>query len=150
MSTLYAAGLHEHERATGSWHAEWEPLRELVRLTGSATARTTELLRDLRVHPDRMRANLDLTGGLVMSESVAARLAPSLGRAAAHELVSRLGRAATDSGTTLREQLVSDPDVKRLLTEDDLDAALDPAGWLGSADTLIDSALTMYERSLND
>ncbi len=150
VATLYAAGLHEHERATGAWHAEWEPLRELVRLTGSATARTTELLRDLRVHPDRMRANLDLTGGLVMSESVAARLAPSLGRAAAHELVARLGRAATDSGTTLREQLVADPEVKRLLTEGDLDAALDPAGWLGSADALIDSALTMYERSLHD
>ena len=150
VATLYAAGLHEHERATGSWHAEWEPLRELVRLTGSATARTTELLRDLRVHPDRMRANLDLTGGLVMSESVAGRLAPSLGRTAAHELVARLGRAATDSGTTLREQLVADPEVKRLLTEDDLDAALDPAGWLGSADTLIDSALAMFERSLHD
>ncbi len=147
LSTLYAAGLHEHERATGSWHAEWEPLIELVRLTGSAVATTTELLAGLRVHPDRMRANLDLTGGLVMSESVAARLAPALGRTAAHDLVARLGRASTDNGTTLHAQLVADPEVKRLLTEDEIAAALDPASWLGATDALVDRALAAYERS---
>ena len=95
---------HEHERAAGSWHAEWQPLRELLRLTGSATARTAELLRDLRVHPDRMRANLDLTGGLVMSESVAARLAPSLGRAARPRPGRPAGTRGDGQWSTLRER----------------------------------------------
>jgi 3-carboxy-cis,cis-muconate cycloisomerase len=143
LSTLYAAGLHEHERATGSWHAEWEPLLELARLTRSAVDLTAGLLTGLRVHPDRMRANLDLTGGLVMSESVAARLAPSLGRTAAHDLVARLGRAALETGTPLREQLLAEG----LLTEDEIAAALDPANWLGATDVLIDRALAAYERS---
>lgn len=141
LSTLYS-GLYEHERATGSWHAEWEPLRELVRLAGSASARTTRLLEGLRVHPDRMRANLDLTGGLVMSEAVAERLAPALGRSAAHDLVARLARAGT-----FREALLADPGVRKVLeTERDVDAVLDPATRLGAADPLIDRALEAYER----
>jgi 3-carboxy-cis,cis-muconate cycloisomerase len=93
-----------------------------------------------------MRANLDLTRGLVMSESVVARLAPSLGRTAAHKLLTKLGQAAIAGDTTLREQLVGDPGVRRVLTEDDIDAALDPARWLGSADTLIDRALDAQAR----
>jgi 3-carboxy-cis,cis-muconate cycloisomerase len=146
VATLYDASLHEHERAFGSWHAEWEPLRELARLAGAASIRTGRVLRDLQVHPDKMRANLDLTRGLVMSESVVARLAPSLGRTAAHKLLTKLGQAAAAGDTTLREQLVGDPGVRRVLTEDDIDAALDPARWLGSADTLIDRALDAQAR----
>jgi 3-carboxy-cis,cis-muconate cycloisomerase len=146
VATLYDASLHEHERAFGSWHAEWEPLRELARLAGAASVRTGRVLRDLQVYPDKMRANLDLTRGLVMSESVVARLAPSLGRTAAHKLLTKLGQAAAAGSSTLREQLVGEPDVRRVLTEDEIDAALDPAGWLGSADTLIDRALEAQAR----
>jgi 3-carboxy-cis,cis-muconate cycloisomerase len=140
LTTLY--GLHEHERATGSWHAEWEPLRELVRLAGSAAARATTMLAGLQVHPDRMRANLDLSGGLVMSEAVAARLAPALGRNAAHDLVARLARS-----DEFREALIADPDVRKVLqTEPDVDAVLDPMSRLGATETLIDRALEAYER----
>jgi 3-carboxy-cis,cis-muconate cycloisomerase len=146
VATLYDASLHEHERAFGSWHAEWEPLRELARLAGAASVRTGRVLRDLQVHPDKMRANLDLTRGLVMSESVVARLAPSLGRTAAHKLLTKLGEAATAGNTTLREQLLGDPGVRHVLTADEIDEALDPAGWLGSADTMIDRALDAQAR----
>lgn len=140
LTTLY--GLHEHERATGSWHAEWEPLRELVRLAGSATARTTRMLAGLQVNRDRMGANLDLTGGLVMSEAVADRLAPALGRTAAHDLVARLARE-----DRFREALIADPDVRKVLeTEQDVDAVLDPMSRLGATETLIDRALEAYER----
>jgi 3-carboxy-cis,cis-muconate cycloisomerase len=100
----------------------------------------------LQVHPDKMRANLDLTRGLLMSESVVARLAPSLGRTSAHKLLTKLGQAAAAGDTTLRQQLVADPGVRRVLTEDEIDAALDPAVWLGSADRLIDRALDEQAR----
>jgi len=46
------------ERADGAWHAEWETLRLLARRTVVAAAQTADLLADLRVHPDRMAANL--------------------------------------------------------------------------------------------
>ncbi|MEV6694677.1 3-carboxy-cis,cis-muconate cycloisomerase [Micromonospora sp. NPDC051196] len=141
VGTLFAAAGQEHERATGGWHAEWEPLLELVHLAGGAAARTARMLTDLRVHPQRMRANLDASGGLLLAEAVAARLAPALGRAAAHDLVAR---AAT--GACFRDALLADSEIRAHLSEADIDAALDPAGWLGSATALVDRALDVHDR----
>ncbi|TCC00414.1 3-carboxy-cis,cis-muconate cycloisomerase [Micromonospora zingiberis] len=142
LGTLFAAATQEHERATGGWHAEWEPLLELVHLTGGAAARTARMLTGLRVHPQRMRANLDATGGLLLAEAVATRLAPALGRAAAHDLVARAA-----AGTSFRAALLAEPEVRAHLSVADVDAALDPAGWLGSAGELVDRALDRHQRS---
>src|SRR5690606_1162242 len=65
----------EDERPAGAWHAEWHTLREALRLTGGAAHEAASLVADLRIHPERMRAHLDLTGGLIVSERVSAALA---------------------------------------------------------------------------
>jgi len=62
VANLLAAMAHEHERAAGSWHAEWRPLRELLIATGSAAAWLRTALERLLVHPDVMRANLAAGG----------------------------------------------------------------------------------------
>ncbi|MGH3383674.1 MAG: 3-carboxy-cis,cis-muconate cycloisomerase [Nocardioidaceae bacterium] len=139
LATVLTAGVHEHERATGSWHAEWQPLRDLVRLTGGAAARTATLLTDLRVDPARMRANLDAAGPAVMSERLAIAFA-SLGRAEARALV-RGALAASSDGTPLRDVLLADPRVSRLCTPADLDALLNPLTYLGSADEIVTRVL---------
>jgi 3-carboxy-cis,cis-muconate cycloisomerase len=144
VATLVATMAQEHERATGAWHAEWEPLAELLRLTGGAASRTRELLAGLEVHPDRMRANLEATGGLLLAEPVAAALAGPLGRAPAQGLVRRLSRQAADSGRPLRQVLGADPTVREHLDEADLGRLLDPEGYLGSAGILIDRALAAH------
>jgi 3-carboxy-cis,cis-muconate cycloisomerase len=145
LATLYtAAGLHEHERAAGAWHAEWEPLRELLSLAGGSAARLAGLLPGLRVDAERMRADLDLTGGLLLSESVAARLAPRLGRAAAHDLVGECVQRVGRTGATFLDVLREDPSVREVLDEDDIAAALDPQRWLGAGNTLIDRALAKW------
>jgi len=141
VATLLGAMAQEHERATGAWHAEWEPLGEALRLVGGAAARTRVLLDGLQVHPERMLANLSITGGLVMAEAVAARLAGTLGRVEANELLGRLTREAAEAGKPLRDVLLVDGQVRGHLDEAAIDAALDPAGWLGSAGELIDRAL---------
>jgi 3-carboxy-cis,cis-muconate cycloisomerase len=56
--SVLAAGEHEHERAAGAWHAEWNALSEALALTGGAAAAIRESLESLDVHPDRMRANM--------------------------------------------------------------------------------------------
>jgi 3-carboxy-cis,cis-muconate cycloisomerase len=139
IATLFAAAAQEHERAAGAWHAEWEPLLELLRLAGSAAGRTHRLLAGLDVRPARMRANLDASGGLVMAEAVAARLAPALGRSAAHDTVAR---AATRPA--FRDALLADPAVRARLTERDIDDALDPHHRLGSAGLFVDRALASH------
>jgi 3-carboxy-cis,cis-muconate cycloisomerase len=144
VATLLGTTPQEQERATGAWHAEWEPQVRLLRLVGGAAARTRELLGGLEVHPDRMRANLDATGGLLLTERVAGALADALGRVAANDLVQRLAHEAAASGRPLREVLAADPTVREHLEEADLDRLLDPEGYLGSAGQFIDRALAAH------
>ena len=56
VATLTLA--HEHERAAGAWHAEWEPLSDALALTGGAAAWTRQTLAGLEVNAGRMRENL--------------------------------------------------------------------------------------------
>lgn len=136
VATLFATAVQEHERATGGWHAEWEPLCDLLRLAGGAAGRCARLLAGLQVRPERMRANLDATGGLVLAEAVAARLAPAVGRTVAHDLVTRVAAAPS-----FRAALLADPEIRAHLSEVEVDEALDPYRWLGSAGLFVDRAL---------
>jgi 3-carboxy-cis,cis-muconate cycloisomerase len=144
VATLLAAMAQEQERATGAWHAEWEPQAELLRLVGGAAARTRELLEGLEVHPDRMRANLEATGGLLLTERVAGVLADPLGRVVANDLVRRMAGEAAASGRSFREVVLADSTVRAHLDEAEIDRLLDPAGYLGSASQLIDRALAAH------
>jgi 3-carboxy-cis,cis-muconate cycloisomerase len=144
VATVLGSMAQEQERATGAWHAEWEPQVELLRLVGGAAARTRELLGELEVHPRRMGENLEATDGLLSAERVATDLAGPLGRVGAQDLVGRLSRQAAGTGKPLRSLLAADPQVREHLGEEDLDRLLDPRGYLGSAAELIDRALTAH------
>jgi 3-carboxy-cis,cis-muconate cycloisomerase len=60
-AVLLAAADHEHQRAAGAWHTEWQTLGDLLRAAGGAASRLRTSLEGLGVHPDRMAANLALT-----------------------------------------------------------------------------------------
>jgi 3-carboxy-cis,cis-muconate cycloisomerase/3-oxoadipate enol-lactonase len=141
VASLLASMAQEQERATGAWHAEGEPQVELLRLVGGAAARTRELLEGLEVHPERMQANLGATGGLLLAERVAGRLAEALGRVAAYDLVQRLAGEAAGSQRSLRDVLLADPTVGEHLDEAEAVRLLDPMGYLGSAGQLVDRAV---------
>ncbi|MEU6950801.1 hypothetical protein ABZ957_37275, partial [Streptomyces sp. NPDC046316] len=123
--------------AAGAWHAEWEPLRELLRLVGGAAHGAAELASGLRVHADVMRHHLDLTGGSIVSERLSAALAPLLGRAGAKELLTELARRARAEGRPLSELLADIPETQGL----DLGELTDPTRYTGSAGDLTDRAL---------
>ena len=79
LASLVACAEQELQRAAGAWHAEWEPLTELLRLTGSAASWAAELLTGLTVEAARMAANLAATEGLPLAEHVTSLLAGVLG-----------------------------------------------------------------------
>jgi 3-carboxy-cis,cis-muconate cycloisomerase len=148
LATLAAAAEQEHQRAAGAWHAEWEPLADLLRLTGSASSWTAGLLAELVVDAGRMRANLDAAGGFPLAEHVAALLAPELGPAAAHDLIASASAAAAAAGRPLGAVLKVGAAARTLagagVTADQVDAALDPAGYLGAAGAFTDAALAAH------
>lgn len=87
IASLFAAMVHEHERAAGSWHAEWRPLRELLITTGSAAAWLRDCLEHLEIHPAAMRANLDRAAAAGIEAAGAGRLSTHV--TAATRLVDR-------------------------------------------------------------
>lgn len=141
VSTLLSALPHEHERALGGWHAEWPTLPELFKIAGSALAQTITLIEGLQVFPDRMRANIDLTQGLVMSERVSLALAAALGKAQAHHLLEEASRACLAQNRPLRDVLAAMPAVTAHLDTAALADLFDPTTYRGASDAIIDRVL---------
>lgn len=141
VATLLGAMAHEHERAAGSWHAEWRPFTELLRSSGSAASWLRTCLEELQIDAAAMRANLDITGGLILAERVSTALAPELGRLAAHEAVQH----AAAAGGSFADALASQPEIRGRIPAERIAELLDPAGYLGSTDVFIDRALAAHD-----
>jgi 3-carboxy-cis,cis-muconate cycloisomerase len=139
--SLLSAMVQEHERGLGGWHAEWQVLPELVQLSAGALAQMTEVIGSLEVQSDQMRANLDVTHGLIMAEAVAMALGIKLGRQEAHHLIEAASKRAVAEKRHLREVLADDKAVMQHLKRDELDKLFDPLGYTGVATALIDRVL---------
>ncbi|MFF4341993.1 3-carboxy-cis,cis-muconate cycloisomerase [Kitasatospora sp. NPDC001540] len=133
--------LAEDERSAGAWHAEWQLLREALRLTGGAAHTAVELAEGLEVRPGRMRANLDLTGSQVVSERISAVLAPRLGKAAAKQLLTDASGQAERDGRPLAGVLAELPELKGVFEPQELELLCDPTAYTGLAGPLVDRAL---------
>ncbi|MEU7553460.1 3-carboxy-cis,cis-muconate cycloisomerase [Streptomyces sp. NPDC044571] len=132
----------EDERSAGAWHAEWQLLRECLRLAGGAAHTAVELAEGLEARPGRMHANLLLTGSRIVSERIAAVLAPQLGKTAAKQLLTRVSAVAEESGRPLHELLAGEPVLDGHWSTEELVALCDPATYTGGAGALVDRALT--------
>ncbi|WP_374207227.1 lyase family protein [Streptomyces sp. APSN-46.1] len=131
----------EDERSAGAWHAEWLPLRECLRLTGGAAHTAVELAEGLKISPERMRANLALTGSRIVSERIAAVLAPRLGKVAAKQLLTRASARADRDGLALGDVLAGLPELNGVFTAPELAELLDPTQYTGAAGPLVDRSL---------
>ncbi len=146
--TLYGAMAGEHERAAGAWHTEWESLSDALAVTGGVAAAVREVAEGLEVYPEKMRQNLEETGGMLMAENVTTVVADRLGRLEAHELVGAAARRAADGDRPFREELLAEPVLRDRLSLEEVDAALDPVDYLGSADEFVDRALVLYRKEV--
>ena len=142
-AALLDACIADHERSTGPWEIEWIALPEAFCLTAGALRQTRFVLEGLEVDAQRMRENLDMTNGLVMSEAVMMGLGPYIGREYAHDLVYDLCREAVRQSRPLIELLAETPEVSRHLSRTELEALCDPANYLGQAGTMVDRVLAI-------
>jgi 3-carboxy-cis,cis-muconate cycloisomerase len=122
LGAVFAAALSEDQRASGAWHAEWMPLRDLERTAVSACSGAVTLVERLEVDETRMAANLTLTAGLVDSERLVAALSDVMPHGEAFALVRRAADDVSETGVTLRQAiaLLTDGDA-RLAAERGLD-----------------------------
>lgn len=124
-SVLLNALPQEHERALGAWHSEWPALSGALAYAGGAADGARRAVDGLEVDTERMRANLELAGGAVMAEQASYQLAEQVGRREAYERVA-----------------------DALASGEGLAGGLDPASYLGSAETFVDAALAAHRSEL--
>ncbi len=141
VAALLEAAVADHERSTGPWEIEWIALPEIFLLASGALAQTRLLVEGLEVDAGRMRANLDLTRGMIVSEAVMMGLGPHLGRQRAHDLVYDICRKVAASGEPLLELLARNAEISRHLTRAELEKLCDPARYLGLAGEMVDRVL---------
>lgn len=141
VATMLGSMAQEHERGLGGWQAEWETLPELIRIAGGAARAIAEALEELVVDPARMRANIEVTGGLVLAEAVSATLGSRLGKARAHELVEAACRKSVSEKRPLREILREDPQISRSLSPDEIEVLMMPEAYLGASSEFVGRVL---------
>ena len=141
VAALLDAMVEDHERSTGPWEIEWIAVPEIFLLTAGALQQARTLLADLEVDATRMRANLDITGGLISTEAVMMGLAPHLGRQRAHDLVYDISRQASTSGRSLLDLLAENEEIAASLDRAALAKLLDPAEYLGLSGEMVDRVL---------
>ncbi len=140
-AALLDAMIADHERSTGPWEIEWISLPEAFLLSAGALAHARLIVSGLEVDAQRMRANVDLTHGLVVSEAVMMGLAPHLGREHAHDLVYELCRKAITENRPLLDVLAETPEITRHVNREGLSKLCDPANYLGLSGVMVDRVL---------
>ena len=140
-AALMDAMVADHERSTGPWEIEWIAMPEIFCLIAGALKQTKFIIKGLEVDATRMRSNMDITQGLVMSEAVMMGLGHYLGREYAHDLVYDLCRVALAQNKPLIDVLVSTPEISKHVTHEQLEAMCDPMNNLGQAGVMVDRVL---------
>ena len=138
VATLLAAQAQEHERGPGGWHTDWMTFPTLALVTSGALNAVVEIAEGLEIDVDRLRANLELTGGQIMAEAVSFALAEKIGRAEAHALVRELSRKAAQEKRPFKEVLLNDLRIKAQLSGLEIEKLFIPLTYQGSAQTFID------------
>jgi 3-carboxy-cis,cis-muconate cycloisomerase len=137
-ATLLAAEIQEHERAAGTWAAEWPTFPALCLVTSGALAAIVDIAEGLDIDVERMNRNLDLSGGQIMAEAIAFKLAEKLGKSVAHKLLEDASKRAHTEKRSLKDVLLHDARVTAHIPATELPKLFDPLSYQGIAQTLID------------
>ena len=131
----------DFERATGPWHAEWIAVPEAFVLGAGVLHQANFMLSGLQVQTERRRRDLEMTGGLIVSEAVMMGLAPALGRNTAHDVVYDACRMANEQGLSLLDALRRSDEIAGKLPDAELVRLCDPVNYLGQSREMLDRFL---------
>ena len=148
VNTMLTAMVQEHQRGLGGWHAEWETLPEIARISGGALHHLAEMLAHLEVDSERMRENLEASNGLIFAEAVSMALGDRMGKMPAHMLVEAACKKARTEKRHLKEILREESSLRGHLTYADIEGLFDARNYLGSADKFVRQVLAEATASL--
>lgn len=124
-------------------------LEEISIATEKNLLAARDLLSEVRVDRDQMRANLQRTKGFILAQRVVFALSDKLGKHEADEKVRGIIHKAMEEGSDFRTSLLADPEIAKLLTPDVIDTLLEPQGYVGlslqEVDAVISSAQNLRQ-----
>jgi 3-carboxy-cis,cis-muconate cycloisomerase len=143
VAALLEAQVEDHERSTGPWEIEWIALPEIFMLAAGALHQTRFVVEGLEVNEKKMRENLFITKGLLMSEAVMMGLGDKMGRNYAHDVVYDICREVVETGRPLIDLLEEHDEIRKHADRKKLEELMDPANYLGVAGEMVDRVLAM-------
>ncbi len=143
---LQGSMLQVHEVSDAACRMTDDALWTTCRLMGELMSILVVVLSGLKLNPRRMRANLNLTGGLICAEAVMLELAKFIGRPPAHELIFELAQAAAAGEQTFARLLAGDPRVTEHLAPRAIARLLDPVTHVGLSSQMAHTASLRAER----
>jgi len=116
-------------------------------MAGGMLATMKYVISGLVVNVDKMRSNLDLLGGFLLSERVMFALADKVGKQSAHELVYEISMHGIEHGISFEQALMADKRVRDAMSETELRATLDPNTYVGLAPEIVDEVLAQTQKN---
>jgi adenylosuccinate lyase len=133
-----------HERDISHSSAERVIFPDSFIITDFLLAEMTDIIKNWRVHPERMRANINLTRGLIFSQRVMlALIKKNISRENAYKLTQRNSLKAWDEQKDFKELLKADPEVTELLSDEEIEECF-------SLDLYLDKIDYIYEKVFAD
>jgi adenylosuccinate lyase len=141
-SLIVESLVHDHERDGRSWKAEWAVLAETCLAAGKLLSLLRTLTGNLVIHADRMRANLEATGGFILSEAVMLALAARIGKQSAHTLIYETAMYAHAAGRGLKEAILDNPQICAHLLTTEIESLFDYGQHTGQCSAMVDQVLS--------
>lgn len=136
-----------HERDLCNSSAERFILPHTLILTDWIVYQTNEIFKNLKVFPERMRKNMDISKGLPMAESLMTLLVgKGIGRGDAHELMRKASIKASELNKPLKEIVLNDKEIMQLMEPGEVDFALNPDNYLGSSEEIVEKVFKKLNR----
>lgn len=137
----------EHERDIGTWRCEFLILPESFLVLSAALRNAKNVLAGLQVNTVRMLQNLNLTKGLIMSETFMFALGEKIGKQKAHEIVYEFSMRAVKDGKSFVQVLKEDEGIKKYFSPEQIAEILEPARHTGLAEKVVEKVLRALRNS---
>jgi adenylosuccinate lyase/3-carboxy-cis,cis-muconate cycloisomerase len=145
MELAYESMFTEHERDGALWKIEWYCVSQNIITAGTAVAKAKTLLKNLVVFENKMRENLDLLKGLILSEPLMMALGEKIGKQKAHEVIYQISMKTFEQGVSFKEMLLKDNLVRDNFNSDEISSYLDPGAYTGKCDYFVDKVVSEIE-----
>ena len=110
-----------------------DELKQISIVTEQMLDRAKPLLKELKVNKQKMRDNLDLTNGLILSQRLTFYLADKVGKDTSNELMHDVAKFAYENNVSLKEAVLQENIIKQNISKDKLEELLNPETYIGLA-----------------